>query len=212
MRRKFRLGEAQTVRGRHLLIIGLLIFVTTSVLAVIINSHVFGHGFDVSRSISRYVGFEIWSAILFEVGNCFVAAVVGKALYKIGGAWRMSKIFYILAMLMCISLIWLSVFPIGMFDYDGHVSTISWLHILGSRTLFITMLLTAVLIARTECASPITHGASVGYIVYAVFCVVGHLTDAEWFVPYTLVFETTYIVGFLVLLLFCKTRTSRKIK
>lgn len=212
MRRTVRLGEASTVRGRHFLVAGLIIFTVIATLAVVLNSFVFGYGFDVARSISRYVGFEVWSVLLFAIGNCFVVAAVARALFKIGEAWHMPKVFYWLTVIMCVALIWLSVFPIGMFDAEGSVSLISWLHILGSRTLFVVMMIVACMIAGNQYASPMTHGVCVGYMVYAIFCVVGHLTEASWFLPYTLIFESSYIVGFLVMLLFCKTRTSRRIK
>lgn len=212
MRRTIRLSEASTLRGRQFLVAGLVIFTVTASLAVALNSSIFGHGFDVSRSISRYVGFGVWSSILFVVGNCFVVSAVVRVLFRIGEAWQMPRIFYWLALIMCVALIWLSVFPIGMFDFDGKVSTISWMHMLGSRTLFVVMLVIAGMLAWSRYASPMTHGVCVGFMVYAAFCVVGHLMSAQWFIPYTLVFESTYILGFLVMLLFCKTRTSRKIK
>lgn len=76
--------EAVTVPKKGGLWLALAVFLTTATLGVVINSFVFGRGLSLDRSISRYVGYETWSAILFALGNFLVVAMVGKYLWKLG--------------------------------------------------------------------------------------------------------------------------------
>lgn len=195
--------KSRKLQTRQVLV-GLVVFVTMVVLVVTINS--LTHGFDFAWSISRCVGLELWSVILFTLGNVLVTAVMARVLWKIGEAWEMPRPYYYCAFAMCVALIWLSVCPIGFCDVNGERSIVSWLHMLASRTLFVMMAIVAAMILRNKKASALTQGVGAAYFCYAIFCVIGHVMQAGWFLPETLIFESTYIVGFLVLLLFCKSK------
>lgn len=183
---------------------GLVVFVVTVVLSVAINS--LGHGFDVGRSVSRYVGFEMWSSVLFAVGNAFVVAMVASFLWNLGENWRMPRLFFYLVLLISVTLMMLSVFPIGLCDFDGHISLVSRIHEISSRVMFVTMMMVAVIIATSSYGDRGTRIASSIYVLYSFLCVVGYLMEAFWFVPCVLLLESAYVIGFLVMLLFCRTR------
>lgn len=198
--------EAVTVPKKGGLWLALAVFLTTATLGVVINSFVFGRGLSLDRSISRYVGYETWSAILFALGNFLVVAMVGKYLWKLGEDWHMLRIYYYCAFLMVVGLILLSIFPVGYFDINGQRSVISFAHEISSRMMFIMMMLAAAMLAGNWRASAGTRAACVMYLVYAVFCVTGYLTQGSWFTPLILIYESVYIATFPMVLAACKGR------
>lgn len=188
------------------LVVALVIFVLTSALAVVINSLV-GYGWDTSRSISRYVGMETWGAVIFALGNFVVAALLGKYLWKKGEVWKMPRVYYYAVLVMGVSLIWLSMCPIGYFDIDGNISVISRLHEIASRTMFAIMALIFAMIALNKNCCKLLRQGAVAYLVYVVICILGYFSKASWFVPVFLFFEASYLVGFAIILLVCEKRT-----
>ncbi len=181
----------------------ILVFVVTATIAVVLNSTVGGYGWHTNWSISRYVGLEAWSAIMFALGNCVVAALMGRYLWRLGERWKMPKVYYILVLVMAVALLWLSFCPVGFFDVGGENSTISLMHVLSSRMMFISMMLIAMIIVMCRRAGMVAHALNVGFLVYAIFCVIGELSRADWFVPLTLIFESTYLLGFMVIMAYC---------
>lgn len=181
------------------------VFLVTAGLGVTINSFVFGRGLRLGWSISRYVGCETWSAVLFALGNFLVVAMVGRYLWKLGDKWHMLRIYYYCAFLMCAGLILLSIFPVGYFDSVAGKSVISYAHEISSRTMFIAMMLMAAMLAGNWRASAQTRALCMAYLVYAVFCVTGYLTDGSWFTPLILIYESVYIATFPMLLVACRT-------
>ena len=191
------------------MILALMIFLATATLAVVLNSTVGGYGWHLNWSISRYVGLELWSVMLFAIGNCFVAALMGSYLWRLGERWKMSKIYFVLVLVMAAALLWLSFCPIGFCDVGDMRSTVSLMHEFSSRTMFITMMLIAATIVICRRAGRLAHALNVGYRVYASFCVVGQLTRAEWFAPMVLVYESVYLIGFLLIMAYCGASARR---
>lgn len=146
---------------------------------------------------------------MFALGNFLVVALVGRYLWKLGDKWHMLRIYYYCAFLMCVGLILLSIFPVGYFDVvaNGAVekSVISFAHEISSRTMFIAMMLMAAMLAGNWRASARTRAACMAYLVYAVFCVTGYLTDGSWFTPLILIYESVYIATFPLVLIVCQT-------
>lgn len=185
------------------------VFLLTAGLGVAINSTVFGRGLRLGWSISRYVGSETWSAVIFALGNFLVVAMVGKYLWKLGDRWHMLRVYYYCAFLMCLGLILLSIFPVGYFDVvvNGVVekSVISYAHEISSRVMFVMMMLMAAMLAGNWRACAQTRAVCVAYLVYAVFCVTGYLTAGSWFTPLILIYESVYIAAFPLVLIACLT-------
>lgn len=188
---------------RSYLIVALVIFLVTTTVAVLVNSFVMGHGFTTERSVSRYVGFEAWSAAIFAVGNFFVSGVMGVFLWRLGKLWEMPRIYYYCVFLMVLGLISLSVCPIGLCDIDGQKSLVSLIHELSSRTMFIMILVAAGLMVMKPYGTKASRIICAFYVVYGLVCVFGYLTHGVWFESRVLIFETLYIVGFVVML-FCQ--------
>lgn len=194
---------------RWRLLVALLVFVTTSVLGVVVNSFCFGKGLHLDWSVSRYVGSEVWSAIIFALGNVVVSAMMGKYLWQIGRMWKMPRVYYYFALLMLVGLIMLSVFPIGFFDVGGQKSIQSYIHEVSSRTMFLMMLFIAGMLILKRGATKSTRIWAMLYVAYGVFCVVGYLTAAGWFWPGLLIYESVYVAAFPLLLMTCRVRAER---
>mgnify|MGYP001054451178 FL=1 len=196
------------------LVAALIIFLVTSLAAVILNSFMMGYGLEVERSISRYVGFEIWSSVIFAFGNFFAAGATGAFLWCLGELWELPRVYYYCVIVMVLGLIGLSLCPIGLFDMGGEKSIVSLIHELASRTMFIMMMVVAGLLALRPYGTRGSRVVCWVYVVYGLFCVVGYLTKGSWFIPYCLFFETFYIAAFVLVLLVQKDKrvSSNKTK
>lgn len=190
------------------IITALTVFLVTAFVAIIVNSTLLGHGFHLEYSISKYVGLETWSAVMFAIGNCFVTALFGRYLWKLGEAWAMPRLFYYLIIVMVAGLLGLSFCPSGYCDFDGQKSLITWMHEICSRTMFVAMMSEAALIAIWKKAGRLAHAVCVSYVVYAIICIIGYFTKGEWFLPLVMVYETIYLAMFMIMLAFCGLRDA----
>lgn len=103
--------------SKHLqwIVLADLILFVTSVLAVAINS--LKYGFHIDYTISRYVGLETWSAIVFGLGNVMVAYLSFRFLMWIQVRGKVPKwLMLILAGIFVVGLLGLSACPMGYFD------------------------------------------------------------------------------------------------
>lgn len=182
-------------------------FLATAFAAILANSSIMGHGFHLEYSISHYVGLETWSAVMFTIGNFFVAAFFGTYLWRLGEAWGMPRVFYYLIVIMVVGLLALSFCPSGYFDVEGgSKNLITWIHEISSRTMFIAMMLMAALIAMWKKASRLAHAICVSYVVYAIICIIGYFTQGEWFLQGLMIYETVYLAAFMIMLALCGVR------
>lgn len=189
--------------NKKLMWLALGIFLTTSGLAVTINSLAIS-GLHFDYTISRYVGLRSWSAIVFAVGNFVVAGAMLKYLYGVAEVWGMPRWAYWLIVVMLVALIGLSVCPIGYFDPVGAkygTSAPSLIHGICSRVMFFSMLVMIMTVALGALTSRRTRVLALAFVVYGLFCLYGYFSRAEWFENVVLVFESLYLVGFMVMCL-----------
>jgi len=186
--------ETKVLKKRGL-VWGLLFFVVVEAIIIIANSLI-QKSFRIGWSISTYVGLQTWSAVVFALSNCVVAGLLAQYLWKLGRAWSMPRLYYYCCFLAIVGLIWLSFCPVGYFDVGGQTSIISFAHQIASRLMFIMMLLVAVMLAGRSKSTPRSQAALAVFVVYAFVCVAGYMTEAVWFMPVIMVYETLYIVGF----------------
>lgn len=192
-------GESQKEVTRGQMFASLLVFVATSSFAVIVNGLVLRHGIDLRLSISCYVGMETFSALIFAFTNFYVAFILLRWLYAVGESLKMPKVFYILLIIIVVTLVGLSVCPLGYFDRQGAVSVPSRIHEICSRTMFGSMALLAFLLQTKREVLGKIKVWSVVYVCFAGICALGCLLRLEWFLKWFLIFEASYIVGFMVL-------------
>lgn len=191
--------------ARRKLLLAMGIFWTVVVLAVLINSSAYigtARPWLFGNSISWYVGSRTWSALLFALGNFILAILMSQFLWSLGMAWKMPRAYFFFVTLLVVALAWLSVFPLGYFDSEAGESLISYLHKAGSRTMFFVMAVTvAFLMIRAKSKS--LRIALAVFVGYAVFCAVAVLMGIGVFNAGLLLFESIYILTFMILVLWC---------
>lgn len=181
------------------------IFAVTMLAAVVGNS-LMGYGWHINYSISRYVGLETWSAMLFALGNFVVAGLIGRYLYQVGEAWQMPRWFYWVVVLLAAGLVGLSVCPLMYFDHNGIKSTPTMVHEICSRTMFAGMLVVAGTLLTRRGLNKVTKVYAAVFVVYGLLCCVGYLTKAGWFIGLMLFCEAAYIWGFMGLCIMIRER------
>lgn len=195
------------VEKRRLILVALAIFVVTAALAVILNSTLGRYGFHLEYSISRYVGLETWSAVMFALGNLVVAGCILSYLYYLAEIWQLPRWFNWLVVLMAVMLLALSVCPVCYFDPEpGMKSVPTLVHEFSSRTMFLAMLLAAIVIMVCGRAGVGTRRQSLFFATFGVICVCGYLSGMEWFLDLLLIFESTYLFWFMILCLTCRSK------
>lgn len=187
------------------LLAGLVLFMAVAGLIVVVNS-LAGYGFHLNYSVSKYVGLEWWSSLLFLLSNIVVSVLVGRYAWNVGRMWKMPRVYYYCVTILVVTLLWLSMCPVGFCDVDGRKSLMTWLHEISSRTMFLMMLFIGIIFAVSKRATRCSRIVSIVFVIYGIFCVVGYFTKGEWFK--LLICETAYIGGFM-LLLYCQRKMLR---
>lgn len=182
------------------LAVALGLFLGVGILAIVVNS-VLQQSLRVNWSISTYVGLRTWSAVAFALCNCAVAGLIGNYLWKVGQAWSMPKLYYYACFLMLVALIWLSFCPIGYFDNGARTGVISNMHQVASRSMFVLMLIVTAMLAGRPNLTGRAQVALASFIVYALLCLVGYMTQGEWFTSFFMIYETLYLAWFVIALM-----------
>lgn len=200
MRRRVRRDEGAT-QGRHwLMTLAIGMFGLGAALAVVGNSLVLRYGWHTNYSISRYVGLETWSTVVFMLTNMVVMLAMRRQLFALGEEMAMRKWYYWLVVAMLVALIGLSAFPVGYFDpvgADYASSTLSKVHEICARGMFIAMLIVTGVAVLNRRLPRTVRGVAGGFLVYGLFCLLGYLAKFTWFAQGVLVFESLYILGFM---------------
>lgn len=160
------------------------------------------------NTISYYVGTSTWAAVMFAVLNFVTVLLIGYYLWQLGQVWQMSRIYYHLVVILAVAFVWLSVCPVYYADYMGHVSLVSRIHEVASRTMFVMMALIVLLVVLNRTASTGTRALGVVYLMFAIVSVLGYLTNGAWFTPAILVWESSYILAFLLVMIVARERVS----
>lgn len=194
------------------LLLAMGIFGATSLAAVIINAGAYqgaARPWLLGNSISWYVGSRVWSAIFFALGNLAVAILIGRYLWMLGKLWQMPRVYFYFIFLVIVALIWLSVFPLGLFDTPTSKSTISYFHEAGSRTMFFAMALVLFLLALKCRSHKLLKICLASFVIYAIFCAVATLAEVKCFLAGLLFFEAFYIIAFMILIFWCGSITPK---
>lgn len=160
------------------------------------------------NTISYYVGTSTWAAVMFAVLNFVTVLLIGYYLWQLGQVWQMPRIYYHLVVILAVAFVWLSVCPVYYADYMGHVSLVSRMHEVASRTMFVMMALIVLLVVLNRTASTGTRALGVIHLMFAIVSVLGYLTNGAWFTPAILVWESSYILAFLLVMIVARERVS----
>lgn len=184
---------------RKLMRMALAVFLGETALIVLMNSFAFGHGFHLDFSISKYVGLETWSSLLFAAMNMFVIYGMWAFLFALGESWKMKPWYFWILVFMSIGLVGLSVCPHGYFDDKGLGTTVTMMHQITSRMMFFNILVVAAVMGLKSQVGTGMRFWCAAFVVYALMCVVGFLGEQDWFMSFVLIFETWYLAGFTIL-------------
>lgn len=158
------------------------------------------------NTISYYVGTTTETAVLFAVLNFVTVGLMGYYLWQMGQVWRMPRIYHYLAVILAVAFVWLSVCPVYYADFAGHVSLVSRMHEVASRTMFMMMALVVLVVILNREASTGTRWLGAAFLMLAVASVAGYLTKGGWFMPALLIWESGYIFAFLALMAVARRR------
>ena len=177
----------------------IFIFIAVVAIITIMHSFVLGRGFHVNWSISRYMGTDFWSAIVFCLANFVVAVMTLKYLFTVKREYGLSPIFVILAVIMTALFISLSVFPVGLFDETwGNFGLVSHLHRGSSYTLFAFLILLTLDLMIEVRKGLVMHLFGAAAVALSLFCVVSFFAGWDFFNDYMYIFESGYVLMNLV--------------
>lgn len=175
----------------------------------ILTAHVLTKRADLrfDYSISKYVGLSFPSAIFFLIANTFV----GISMWKYLRPKLFDKVQRGLVLYIVITLILLSLFPIGLFDkiipepvLFGR-TPISFLHVITSRTMFVAMaafaLYTFYAGKRKNAHDVNVTKAALAFFIYAALCTFIFIFMSSVFWQIDIIFESLYIAFFFLLVL-----------
>ncbi len=179
--------------NKKLVRLATLLFVLTVVIITFIHS--LTKGFHMNWSISRYMGSEPWSAILFCLSNFVVIALVLKYLYGVKKEHHLSTIWWILVLLMVVCYVMLSIFPVGLFDKMwGRFGTVSSIHQCSAYILFLMMILITAVTMYEVKKGTIMHVFGASAIVLSLGVVAGFLFGVVFFTEHMYILESGYVL------------------
>ncbi len=166
-----------------------------------------GYFGDLTLTISRYVGLELWSSIFFCVCNVVITTFLLR--YFISARKNFSRIWFFFSIIEAIGFIGLSFFPHVNF-VEPEVKTIFVnIHIGFARTMFISMFLMAIERLRIAALKDnLSTKATLAFLAYGIIYITGYTAkwDALW--NTMLIWETGYIYAFMAMLIL--TRRNRR--
>ena len=193
----------KSLKKRKLIFIAMVVF--WSVFLIILFTHLLTGTapFKIKYSISQYVGFSFLSSIAFLLTNIYVSFLIWNALKdKIK-----DKTARLLLKIIIITLIGLSVFPISFYDNiitDPVIfgrAPISLLHVITSRTMFLSMAALSLYTFFTERKSTnisLRAKIAISFTVYAGLCIMLFMFFPEVFWGLNLIIESLYIQFFFI--------------
>ena len=170
------------------------------VLALVLTYVMRDGGFHMEYSISRYVGREWWSAVIFALGNFVIVWEVYRYTRTV---WKeYGKVWLGLMVVMLVCYVGLSLCPLGLFDSDIEtLGAVSVLHQIFARGMFITMAVIG--FVKGMEIFKVRRRAAVACFAYVALAVglgvMSFTTKVFWDLNF--VIETAYIYLFMIMLM-----------
>ena len=168
-----------------------------------------GYFWDLTLTISRYVGLQLWSSVLFAVCNFVIAGLLFR--YYIHVRKYFSPIWFVLGLIEVIGFIGLSIFPHVNFVSPEIKEIFVNAHIGFARTMFVAMFcmgLERLRIARLK--DDVATKATIAFLLYGVIYITGYSTKWNTMWDTMFIWETGYIYAFMAMLIL--TRRNRRIE
>ena len=164
---------------------------------------------DLTLTISRYVGLELWSSILFAGCNILIAVLLFRYFWSVRKVF--SPLWFILSLIEVVGFVGLSFFPHVNFVSPETKEFFVNIHIGFARTMFVAMFLMGLERLRiAKLKDSMATKATLAFLLYGVIYITGY--SAKWDMMWNtmLIWETGYIYVFMAMLIL--TRKNRRIK
>ena len=199
--------KLEKIKAKKTVLISMVAFWVNFLLILITHFVTGAAGPHLDYSISKYVGLTFPSAICFLIVNVAVAL----AMWHYMKPKLENKAQRVLMIYIIITLIGLSLCPIGLFDkilpepiIFGR-TPISFMHVLTSRTMFVAMaafaLLTFYLGKNKSLHDQNTQKTNLAFFIYAAICTVVFIFFPQVFWTIDIIFESIYIAFFFIAVL-----------
>lgn len=184
-----------------------------------------GYAGNLTLTVSRYVGLELWTSVLFAIFNLAIIIIMLRYYFSL---WKSRSLFWlILGCLQALGFFLLSIFPANVFMESPVRETVVNIHEFSARLMFISMFVMAFETLRlsypnhlkflqkfklfkspSKMSFPgITTKISLFFIFYGLIYLFTYLTKFDLIWSRVLILETGYIYAFIAFLLL-----TRKIK
>lgn len=165
---------------------------------------VFGGYFgDLKLTISRYVGLNLWSSIVFAIYNIMIAFLMIR--YYLYAYKSLSKVWLVFGIIQLVGFIGLSIFPHVNFLTGEANEWISNVHICLARMMFFAMFGMALERLRIATISDNRNKFAaricLAFLVYGIIYVSGYTLKASYLWDLMLFWETGYIYAFMGMLI-----------
>lgn len=205
-----------------------LIFALSQIIILGYNWISQGYAGNLSLTVSRYVGLNLWTSILFAAFNVVIAIVMLR--YYISLRKSRSTLWFIFGCIQVTGFLALSIFPHNVFMEEQLREVVSNIHEISARAMFISMFGMALETLRLSypnhpkffqnlplLKSPnklsfpkITTPVCIFFIIYGIIYAIAYSTRWAPIWDYVLILETGYIYAFMAFLLLTRrvTKTS----
>ena len=184
--------KIETCKSSLLLWLSLLIF-TFETVGIITYYWLNGYSGVTNLTISKFVGLNLWSSLIFGAGNALIVILM---LYYLSAHARIkNSLWHLLMVLYLASFVALSIFP-----HVPEPGTLSEIHQFFSAAMFILMLLLGVLsliIAKHKSGTII----ATLFTTFSVYFIISYILRPDYFMGNILWFESAYIYAFFALLI-----------
>ena len=180
-----------------------LVFAFSQVIILGYNWIFGGYFGNISLTVSKYVGLDVWSSVLFAICNFVIGfLMVRYYLYAYKG---LSKLWLVLGFIQLFGFIGLSIFPHTAFLVGDIEEFVVNLHIMLARIMFFAMFGMALERLRIACnrdnRNKFAAKICLAFLVYGIIYVFGYFIKDSFLWHIMLLWETGYIYAFMGMLI-----------
>lgn len=183
--------------------ISLFTYILITLIIVCGHSFLENYGFHLDYTISRYIGLNIWSILLFLATSIFIFINIMKYLKYLKTTFKMNNFWWVIAIITMMSLLGVGLCPIGYFDeVYGDFGPVSIMHRITSSTMFCFSILLVFMMALKFRAEKPFFFASLLYVIYGLTFTALYALNSQFLMNNIFIFEATFLAFFYIVLLF----------
>ena len=180
-----------------------LVFAFSQVVILGYNWIFGGYFGNISLTVSKYVGLDVWSSVLFAICNFLIGFLMVR--YYLYAYKSLSKLWLVLGFIQLFGFIGLSIFPHVAFLTGDIKEFVVNLHIMLARIMFFAMFGMALERLRIACGrdnrNKFAAKICLAFLVYGIIYVFGYFIKDSFFWHIMLLWETGYIYAFMGMLI-----------